>query len=168
MRTTGCLLAVVTTLFAAAFCGGPSPVRLECETFRYTIGADGVNTGFVDKATDTDYLDRTRPSPCARVTVGNSISNVTAASFRRGLLTLDFGGSGVKATVRTVARRRHITFEVVSVEGGAVSSLEFLNIPPNPQRPARRAVRRLFVRPEHIHPHRAMARPPVASLGGRP
>ena len=129
MKTTGCLLAVVMTLFAAAFCGGPSRVKLECETFRYTIGDDGVNIDFVDKATNTDYLDRTRPSPCARVTVGNSTSNVTAASLRQGLLTLDFGGSGVKAPVRIVTRRRHIAFEVVSVEGSAVSSLEFLNIP---------------------------------------
>jgi hypothetical protein len=104
-------------------------VVFENALVRYAILSNARNAAFVDRATGTDYLRATEPSPCALVRLGDQEQAATAASLAQGRLTLQFGTNGVKVVLKTEVRPSFITFCVESVSGGDVDSLTFLNVP---------------------------------------
>src|SRR5512139_3974815 len=65
-------------------------VVLENEHFRYTIGADGKNLGFVDKASGRDYLRREPASVCASVWRDGKEYSAVSAAFADGRVVLSF------------------------------------------------------------------------------
>ena len=119
-----CLSLAAGTSFAA-----DGDVVFENALVRYTISPNARNAAFVDRATGTDYLHATPPSPCAMVRVGGQEHAATAASLAEGRLTVQFGTSGIKAVLKTEVRPSFITWSVESVSGGEIDSLTFLNVP---------------------------------------
>jgi hypothetical protein len=119
-----CLLLLVSSAIAAE-----QGVVFENALVRYVISPNARNAAFVDRATGTDYLRATPPSPCALVRVGGQQHAATAAALDQGRLTLQFGDSGIKAVLKTEVRPSFITWSVESVSGGEVDSLTFLNVP---------------------------------------
>jgi hypothetical protein len=118
------LFLVVTAAHAAS----TRKIVFENAAFRYVITSDACNVAFVDRATGSNYL-RGATSPCALVKTGGTSLPATAATLSQGRLTLRFGGSKIKAVLKTEVRPTHITFTVESVSGGVVEALTFLNVP---------------------------------------
>ncbi|MDT9648923.1 hypothetical protein, partial [Campylobacter jejuni] len=74
-------------------------VILESDYFSYTISSGGKNLRFIDKTSATDYLYNDTVSYCASIILNGKVQNVQKASLTNGLLSLDFGTSGVKAKI---------------------------------------------------------------------
>ena len=127
MKTPRCLLALLIALTTAA-AASEGPIVLENAHVRYTISPDGKNLGFVDRATDIDYLRPGTSSSCALVRRGSRDYPVTAATFADGKLTLAFG-DGVAAVLKVEPRNSNVRLTVESVRGPAIDSLVFLNVP---------------------------------------
>lgn len=106
-----------------------TPLVLENEHFRYTVSPDGRNVAFVDRATGTDYLKTASPSPCAWVRREGKEYPATSVALDDGRLRLGFADAGRRAELRVETRPSFIRLTVVSVEGGDMDSLVFLNVP---------------------------------------
>jgi hypothetical protein len=115
-------------LLAGTALAAETNVVLENALFRYAIAPDGRNVAFVDRATGTDYLRATGPTPCALARVRGKERPATAATLANERLTLRFGTNGVKAVLKAEVRPEYITLSVESVSGNEVDSLTFLNI----------------------------------------
>jgi len=107
----------------------PSSVTLENDCFRYVIGSDGRNQHFIDKLTGTDYCDHSAESYCARIKKDKKEYNASFVSYDGNKLRMEFAGTGIKAVLQTTVYSKYIKLEVTSVEGGAVESFVFLDIP---------------------------------------
>jgi hypothetical protein len=97
--------------------------------YRYSIGTNGSNVAFVDRASGKDYLRKPAPSSCAVVKAQGRQYNATSAAWTGGLLTLHFGDSGITAILKTELHPSHVGFAVESISGGEIESLTFLHIP---------------------------------------
>lgn len=106
-----------------------TPVVLENAHVRYMISAEGMNLGFVDRATGTDYLRRGAPSRCAVVRCKGKDFPATSVVYTNDHLSLNFGNSGASAIVGVELIPFAIRFAVESIQGNDVESLVFVNIP---------------------------------------
>lgn len=106
-----------------------APVVLENAHMRYTISSNGKNLGFVDLATGVNYLNRITPSYCALVRQNGKEYPATFTSLANGCLVIQFNQIGVKAVLRAEPQDSYIRLTVVSVSGGNIDSLVFLNVP---------------------------------------
>jgi hypothetical protein len=127
MRNPLFLLAL--PLIAGTALAAGANVLLENPRFRYTIAPNARNVAFVDRATGSNYLRTTTPTPCSLVHVRGKEYPADAATFTNNRLTLQFGTNGVKAVLKTEVHPEFITFSVESVSSGEVDSFTFLNIP---------------------------------------
>ncbi|MBN1422349.1 MAG: hypothetical protein JXP34_26475 [Planctomycetes bacterium] len=105
-----------------------APVAIECEAFRYGVGADGIALSFIDKASGTDYLDRAAAGACARAVRDGKAIGASAISREEDRIAIAFGDSGVRAILEVRARGAWVEIEVASVEGDP-ESLVFLDVP---------------------------------------
>ncbi len=129
-------IAALALLGLSARAADPtSPVLvLENDLVRYEIGGDGRNLRFLDKSTGVDRLDAASRSFAASVRAGGREHAPSAASREGERLRLELGTAGVTVTLRAVAEERHLTIEVLSlegpgVEGKGVEALTFVNVP---------------------------------------
>ena len=79
---------------------------------RYAILPNARNAAFIDRATGTDYLRATEPSPCALVRVRDQEYAATTATLTQGRLTLQFGTNGIKVVLKTEVRPSFILLSV--------------------------------------------------------
>ena len=92
------------------------------------IAADGKRVSFIDRRTGTDYGPRDRSSPFAVVTKGGRrfpASRVTQSGDR---ITVDFGESGLRATLKATPRDRYLLIEVASVSDEKLDELSFVDL----------------------------------------
>ena len=106
-----------------------SPVVLENAHVRYTISGEGKNLGFVDRASDVDYLRPGPPSPCGWVRREGKEYPASSAVLNEGRLTLQFAEASVTAVLKVEPRPDFIRLVVESIQGREIESLVFLNIP---------------------------------------
>ena len=106
-----------------------SVVTIENEYCRYVIGAGGENLHFLDRLTGEDYYVQDPKSAFARVRVDGRDYRASAVSFEDGLLTVEFGGSGVSAVIRAAAQKHYLVLEVECVSGEGVEELIFVDLP---------------------------------------
>ena len=104
-------------------------IVLENAYVRYTVSSNGKNLGFVDLATGINYLNRNTPSYCAYVLRNGKTYTATNVSFADGRLVLGFNQIDVIAILEVESKDSYIRLSVVSVSGGNIDSLVFLNIP---------------------------------------
>jgi hypothetical protein len=104
-------------------------IVLENAHVRYTVSSSGKNLGFVDLTTGINYLDRSKPSSCAFVLLNEKTYTATNASLSNGRLVIRFNQIDVKAILEVESKNSYIRLSVVSVSGGNIDSLVFLNIP---------------------------------------
>ena len=125
-------LAVTATAWsqqAGAQTGGePVTIELQNDYVSYAIGADGKNRGFTDRATGTDCCRAAAGAAVARAKVAGKVINATSAALDGDRLTIDFGGSGVKAVVRVDTHPHYFALEVVEAVGEGLQELQFANI----------------------------------------
>lgn len=112
-----------------AFGATANPIVFETPHFRYTIGTNGWNVAFVDRATGKDYLRTDESSPCALVRVQGKPYSATAATLADGRLTLRFSDTGLTAVLQVTTHPSCVVLSVESVSGGEFDSLTFLNVP---------------------------------------
>jgi hypothetical protein len=121
-------LLLVSSLFVQCSSDQKDGAIFENSYFSYEIAKDGKNLHFTDKLTGIDYLSSDSISYCAELVADGKIFNVTEASFKRGLLKLEFGNSGTTAGIRVTKGKEYFNFKVESVKGPA-DELTFINIP---------------------------------------
>ncbi|MBI4664464.1 MAG: hypothetical protein HY735_37200 [Verrucomicrobia bacterium] len=116
-------------LTASLLAAHPDAIVLQNAHVRYSIGTNGTNLEFTDRATGNNYLRRDAPSVCAWVRAKGLDQPATSVSLTEDRLTLAFGSSGAKAVLRTQSRDSYIRLTVESVTGAEADSLVFLNVP---------------------------------------
>ena len=92
-------------------------MTIENEYAKYVMGADGHNLHFIDRRTGVDYCAQTPKSLFAWVKKGGKEYGASAATHEGGLLTVQFGESGVSATIKVIAQTHFFVFEVSSLSG---------------------------------------------------
>ena len=124
-------LTVLTAIAMATAVRADSPaasITIECDAFRYSIGPDGRNRGFFDKATGVECLAQ-EPSPCSRLKKASKEYPATKASREGDRLQIEFGGSGVSADLRFTPSGRRVVVEVIGVKGDGLDELTFIDVP---------------------------------------
>jgi hypothetical protein len=102
---------------------------LETAHARFEIGSGGQTLHLLDKRTGADYCRR-EPAPAfASVRKAGREYPASAASYRQGKITLEFGAAGVRAVLQVAAKQDYLTLEVLSVTGEQVEELVFTDIP---------------------------------------
>lgn len=104
-------------------------IVLENAHMRYTVSSSGKNLGFIDLTTGVNYLNRSTSSYCSHVQQKGKTYTVTNASLSNGRLIIRFSQIGVTAILGVESRDSYIRLSVLSVSGGDVDSLVFLNVP---------------------------------------
>jgi hypothetical protein len=104
-------------------------IVIENAHMRYTVSSSGKNLGFVDLTTGINYLDRSKPSYCGLVKQNGKTYTANNASLANGRLVIGFNQIGVTAILRVESKDSYIRLSVVSINGGNIDSLVFLNIP---------------------------------------
>ncbi len=102
---------------------------LDTDCARMIIGINGRVLSFIDNRTGTDYARPEGGAPLAHVRVGKETHPCTVAARKGDCLLLRFGKTGVTATMKPIVHKRYLVMEVVSVDGGEVESLTFVDIP---------------------------------------
>ena len=102
-------------------------VTIECDTFTYEFTAGGKNVRFVDKASGKDYL-KSGDSYCAYAKKDGKTFYPSIVSLQDNILSIQFEGTGLSATVKVMKQEGRVLYEVQSVTGNP-ESLTFLNIP---------------------------------------
>jgi len=120
------VLGLATRTRAAA---PPEDIVWETPYVQYRIAQEGVNLGFVDRASGTDYLRPGATSACAFVRAAGRDHPATAATLIDGRLRLRFEGAAMEALVRVESRPSYLRFTVESVTGGEAEALTFLHVP---------------------------------------
>jgi hypothetical protein len=123
------IFLILTFLFLFSAFTQTQAVTLENDNFKYEIGPDGNNLAFIDKKSGKDYCDHTRHSFCAQIKKDGKSIDVSKVSAEGDMISLEFGGAGITATLKSTVKSKYILLEVESVEGGNIESLVFLNIP---------------------------------------
>jgi hypothetical protein len=93
----------------------------------YAIATDGRNLQFIDHRTGRNYA--LPDSPCALVKRGDRNYPATSASFKDGLLKLQFAGAHTEAVIRVEIKPTHLLYQVVSLTGPGVDEFVFADIP---------------------------------------
>ena len=121
-------LQLVLTIICLPFCANAQEAVIENDTVRYTVGADGQNISFLDKASQQNLL--ANPSwVCASILQDGQRHPASQVTVQDGNWVIAFGASGVKVALHPRAEKSFLSVEVVSVEGNGLDELTFLNIP---------------------------------------
>ncbi len=107
----------------------PAGAQVQNRFVRCFIAADGTGVSFVDRRTGVDYGRRDSASPFAVVTKGGRRFAASRVGQSGDRITIDFGGSGIRATLKATPRDRYLLVEVVSVSDEKVDELLFVDIP---------------------------------------
>src|SRR5690348_4953549 len=75
----------------------------------YAIGTDGRNQRFIDRRTGRNYA--LPNSACALVKRGAKDFPATSATFKDGLLKLQFAGTDTEAVIRVQIQPTHLLYE---------------------------------------------------------
>jgi hypothetical protein len=134
MRSSPCLLPVALAILAAppARAAEPPPsavLVIETEEARLEIGTDGRSLKLIDRRSGIDHAGLASGTSWAHARIGGAEQGASAAERRGDLVRLSFASTGTKADLRLTAHRRHFTIEVVGVEGPAIESLAFIDVP---------------------------------------
>ena len=104
-------------------------ILIENDHARLILSKDGQTRAFLDKKTGTDYLDHSIPVHFMTARRGN-VEYGSSGLVRAGnLITVEFGGSGIVASVRIGAKRAYFTIEVVSVNQNTLDELIIVDLP---------------------------------------
>lgn len=109
--------------------GVPGARSLENLYFKYIVGSDARNLGFIDKRSGHNYCRLDGTAPLARVKKAGRFYDASSARFEDARLSLAFGDSGFESTIQVCVHPQHIVFEVLSVDGSEVDELIFVDIP---------------------------------------
>lgn len=121
------LAQLVVGMFVCLHCSAQN-IGIENKSFRYVIGADGLNIGFIDKATQKNYLSTDSNSYCAAVFNNGKTTTVNSVeSLGANRLRFHFG-TALSADIQYNVSESSMVFEVVQTKG-AIERLTFLNIP---------------------------------------
>ena len=101
-------------------------ITLETDLLEFTISENGTNRGFVDKSSGKNHI--ARESPFARVKVNGKYTPSTGISLIGGRARVEFGESGIVLTLEITTNPDHMIIEVISIEGGNVEELTFLDL----------------------------------------
>ncbi len=102
-------------------------IELGTDSVVYVIGEDGLNRAVRDRRSGKDYLKFQSPFMSIRKD-GREIG-ASSVKWNRGVLTVNFGDSGVEARVRVAVLPSFLTFELVSIAGGSISAVKLSNLP---------------------------------------
>ncbi len=101
-------------------------IVLENEVCRYTIGSDGQNRSFVDRATGKEYC--TPGFPVMIAGRGNQSWPATGASLEGETLVVTFGESGLTVKLDLAIQPRYFRFTVADVAGAEVDWVQLANL----------------------------------------
>jgi hypothetical protein len=93
----------------------------------YSISPDGRNERFVDRLSGQNYA--VTNSPCAQIRRAGKEFPVTAASFKNGLLSLQFAEAKAEAVLQVAVRKGYFALEVKSLTGTETDEFVFTDVP---------------------------------------
>ncbi|MDZ7620391.1 MAG: hypothetical protein U1E05_25595, partial [Patescibacteria group bacterium] len=102
-------------------------IVLATKTFRYAVGAGGVNVAFTATDSRIDYAQTAPPSPMARVRVGDRWHDSASATGNTNRLELSFKDTAATVGLAVSAYPQHLVMEVVSASDD-VEELQWLNL----------------------------------------
>ncbi len=116
-------------------------ITFKNDTTTIAVAPDGKILQYLDHQNGVQYCRQ--PSAFAHIKKDGVSHAASQAVFADGKLTLAFGSSGVTASLRVTAGKRHFVVEVVSVEPEQIDELAFVDLPLTLTGATNRAVRRL-------------------------
>ena len=125
---TGLGLAT-TAVFSAEAPAGKPVITVGSDSLRVAVGANAHTLEFTDKFSGANYCTRNPSAAFARVKKAGRFFEATTAALTDGRLVLEFGGAGVKATLKVVGAEHSVTMEVHSVTGDGVEEFVFAEVP---------------------------------------
>ena len=109
--------------------GQSQPVVIENGYFKYVIGSDGQNLGFIDKKSGIDYYNKNEALYCAKIKKDGKEYIVSSVTYNNSILKFTFANSNITADIKAEIQNKYILLEVLSVKGGDIESLTFINMP---------------------------------------
>ncbi len=107
--------------------GPPGGIVFVNQYLIYVVTANGRNERFVDRRTGRNYA--TPNSSCAHVKSGGKDFPATAATFKKGLLKLQFTEAKAEAIIRITVRHTYFLVEVISLTGPDIDEFVFADVP---------------------------------------
>jgi hypothetical protein len=103
-------------------------IIIQNDKIEYAIDDQGKNLRFIDKASQTDYLDKKSDSYVASIKKAGREFHVSGVSLRGNLLILEFKAAGLTAELLLDISKDRFSMEVINMIGTA-ESLTFIDIP---------------------------------------
>ncbi len=123
------VFCVSTNVFAGDLPAKPDgPIALETDAFRYEIGADGRNAGFVDKAGGKDWCDRGTAPFFAHVRKAGTTFDCSEVVLNGNRMAVAFGTAGVRVAIAVERQPLALVLEVIDVVGDGVEELTFCDL----------------------------------------
>ncbi len=104
-------------------------VSIETEYVRYVIAADGTNLHFMDRRVEEDYCVQDPRSAFTQIKTGGQAVNSSEVSYMDGRITVGFDESGIRVVIGVTVKEHYFILEVLSVTGGQVEELTFVDLP---------------------------------------
>ena len=112
----------------AARAAAAEAITLECQYFRYVIGSDGRNSGFIGKQSGMDYLLKDQPSWVLTIAKRGHTYPPASCSYANGKLLSEFPDAGVRLVCDVGVHASYLTIAVSSVEGDGVDQITLSNL----------------------------------------
>ncbi len=104
-------------------------ILIQNDHARLILSKDGQTKALLDKKTGTDYLDHSIPVHFMTARRGNVEYGSSGLARAGNVFTVEFGGSGIVASVRIGAKRAYFTIEVVSISQKTLDELIIVDLP---------------------------------------
>ena len=111
---------------------GPPAVTLENSHVKLMMDRRFRVTGLVHKATGEDYLAKS--VPFVTIKKGGRRYPPSSCSYQDGHLVVEFGNSGVTATLKVRCEEQYFVFEILSVSADEVEELTLLDLVVKPSK----------------------------------
>lgn len=129
LLTAAVALLTAAELFAAEVGPVKPAITVESDSLRLVIGTNAHTLAFTDKSSGRNYANQNPTVAFARVKQAGKYHEATKAVVVDGGLALEFGGTGVRATLKFIGAKHSITVEVLAVTGDGVEEFIFADVP---------------------------------------
>lgn len=104
-------------------------IIIENTHMKMVIGTNGLNRAFIDKQTNTNYLDTSEPVHFMTVRRGNVEYGSSAVTANGNNLHIVFGGSGFEVEARVHIYAEYVTVEILSINRMMLDQLILMDLP---------------------------------------
>jgi hypothetical protein len=104
-----------------------APFEFKTDQLVYSVGSNGSSQAIHLTGSHDNYL--IKPAPFMSVQIDGKRTASSAIEHRGNALQVEFGNTGVEASIRVRELPQYLTFELLSITGPAVSSIDLASLP---------------------------------------